>query len=103
MASFRAAFAAVGKRHNRVLIEETVSGTVYRFFCVADRVVAIRFSRPANVEGDGTHTIADLVELKNAEQRLNPSYAKYSLRFGQQPIESDHFKGGGSTDFLSLS
>ena len=109
MASFRAAFAAVGERHNRVLIEETVSGTVYRFLCLAGRVIAIRFGRPANVEGDGTHTIADLVELKNAERRLNPGHAGTLLQLGQGErmflrqagLEPDQVPEAGKLIFLS--
>ena len=49
--AFRSAFNAVTKAFDHVLIEEVVSGTVYRFFCVAGRVVAIRYGVPANVQG----------------------------------------------------
>lgn len=73
--SFRKAFAAVAQHYNRVLIEEVVLGVVYRLLCVGGQVIAIRFGRPASVEGDGFHTIADLVTLKNAERKFGHKYA----------------------------
>ena len=82
MTSFRAAFAAVGRRFARVLVEETVRGSVYRFNGLAGRVIAVEFQCPANVEGDGTHTIAELVRIKNAERRFHPTHAS-PLRLGR--------------------
>ncbi len=73
--SFRAAFAEVGQHYKRILVEETVPGSVYRFTCVGGRVIAMELSRPANVEGDGIHTIAQLVELKNAERAGHPTHS----------------------------
>ena len=80
--SFRAAFLTVAEHHERVLVEETVPGKVYRFFCLAGRVIAIHCACIPCVKGDGTHTIADLVRFKNAERRLNPNpaYSRYPLR-----------------------
>ena len=106
--SFRAAFAAVGEHHMRVLIEEMVPGTVHRFLCLSGHVIAIRIGRPANVEGDGAHTIADLVELKNAERELNPCHAPYPLRLDQRErmflrkagLEIDHVPEAGKLVFL---
>jgi D-alanine-D-alanine ligase-like ATP-grasp enzyme len=109
MPSFRAAFAAVGQHYKRVLVEETVPGTVYRFTCLAGRVIAVEFGRPANVEGDGSHTIAELVTLKNIKRRLNPAHASTLLRFGQRErmflsqagLEPDHVPETGKLVFLS--
>jgi D-alanine-D-alanine ligase-like ATP-grasp enzyme len=82
--SFRAAFAHVGQDYDRILVEETVPGSVYRFNCLGGRVVGVEIGRPPNVEGDGIHTVAELVELKNAERRLNPSHASTRLRLGRR-------------------
>lgn len=70
--SFRSAFRAVAKKFDHILIEEVVAGTVHRFFCVAGRVVAIRYGIPASVEGDGEHSVAELLEIKNLERTSNP-------------------------------
>ena len=50
---------------NSVLMEEFITGKEYRFFVVGDEVVAILHRVPANVTGDGIHTICELVEEKN--------------------------------------
>jgi len=108
MDSFQTAFAAVGEHYARVLVEETVRGPVYRFNGLAGRVIAVEFQRPANVEGDGTHTIAELVEIKNAERRLHPTHAS-PLRLGRRQREflnregfrPDHVPEPGRLVFLS--
>lgn len=51
-----------------VLVEQCVPGDDYRVLVVGDSVVAAAKRRPAQVVGDGRHTIAQLVELEN----LNP-------------------------------
>lgn len=63
-----AAFEAVARRYDEILVEESVSGEVVRYFYVRPRAVAVKISRPANVVGDGIRTIADLIHLKNAER-----------------------------------
>ncbi|ARF14321.1 bifunctional glutamate--cysteine ligase GshA/glutathione synthetase GshB [Sporosarcina ureae] len=50
-----------------VLVEEFLDGTEYRFFVLHDKVLAIMLRVPANVTGDGTHTIKELVEEKNRD------------------------------------
>ncbi len=48
-----------------VLFEETLQGTEYRIVCVDFKFVAAAFRKPAHVVGDGNHTIAELIALKN--------------------------------------
>ena len=50
-----------------VLVEEFLDGTEYRFFVLHDKVLAVMLRVPANVTGDGTHTIKELVEDKNRD------------------------------------
>lgn len=66
--AFQAAFEKTGKRHDHILIEETVPGVVYRFLCIAGRVVAVHFSIPASVTGDGAHSVSELIAIKNASR-----------------------------------
>ena len=107
--SFRSAFVAVGERYKRVMVEEMVPGIAHRFTCVAGRVVAAQFSSPANVEGDGVHTITDLVAMKNAERGLNPCYSRFKLQLGEQErtflnqagIEVSHVPEAGQRVFLT--
>lgn len=50
-----------------VLIEEFFPGTEYRFFVLDGQVHAIMLRVPANVLGDGIHTIRELVADKNQD------------------------------------
>jgi D-alanine-D-alanine ligase-like ATP-grasp enzyme len=82
--TFRKAFLDASKAQSgQIIVEEMVTGTVYRFLCLAGRVIAIHYIKPSNVEGDGVNTIADLVRLKNAERRLNPGHCRSSVRLGK--------------------
>lgn len=48
-----------------VLVEEFIAGTEYRFFVLDGKCEAVLLRVAANVVGDGTHTIRELVDLKN--------------------------------------
>ena len=48
-----------------ILVEEFISGTEYRFFVLDGKCEAVLLRVAANVVGDGKHTIAELVDLKN--------------------------------------
>ena len=53
------------KEDSTVLIEEFLKGIEYRFFVLNNTVHAVLRRIPANVTGDGIHTIEELVEQKN--------------------------------------
>ena len=48
-----------------VIIEDYQSGNEYRFLFVDDELIGVLQRIPANVVGDGSHTIEELVEIKN--------------------------------------
>lgn len=50
-----------------ILVEEFIEGTEYRFFVLDDQVLAVLLRVPANVIGDGKHTIEQLVHQKNLD------------------------------------
>jgi D-alanine-D-alanine ligase-like ATP-grasp enzyme len=79
--SFRKAFSSVGESYRRVLLEETVQGPVYRFTMVAGRVCMVEYMRPANIEGDGIHTLSELVTRKNQQRKFNPTH--FPLQLGE--------------------
>lgn len=58
--------------YDKVIIEQYVVGAEYRFYVVEDQVVAVYNRIPANITGDGKHTIEELITLKNLERRRNP-------------------------------
>ena len=56
------------------IVEEFLEGKEYRFLVMGGEVIAVLHRVPANVEGDGIHTIADLIELKNQNPLRGAGY-----------------------------
>lgn len=48
-----------------VLIENFIEGKEYRFLVIKDKVIAVLNRKPANIIGDGKHTIKELAMIKN--------------------------------------
>ncbi|MFG6119278.1 acylphosphatase [Thalassobacillus sp. B23F22_16] len=57
--------------YDEVIVEQHVEGEEYRVYVVGDKVIAAYNRKPANIIGDGEHTIEELIELKNTERKKN--------------------------------
>lgn len=57
-----------------VMIEEFILGKEYRFLVIGDEVAAILHRVPANVLGDGIHSIEELVDEKNKDPLRGKGY-----------------------------
>lgn len=64
---FKEALEIAFEEDTSVLVEEYASGTEYRFFVLDGKVQAVLLRVPANVIGDGKHTIAELIDQKNED------------------------------------
>lgn len=64
---YQKAITLAFKEDSSILVEEFLNGTEYRFFVLNDRVYAVLLRVPANVKGDGKHTIEELVMQKNRD------------------------------------
>ena len=64
-----AAFAKARAFDTSVLIEELVSGSDHRMVVVGGRLVSTVQRRPAHVVGDGTSSVARLIEIANSDPR----------------------------------
>lgn len=79
-ATFRRRFAAIAETAQPVVVERMVPyATEYRFFYLDRKIVSIIRRIPANVTGDGTSTIDELVHAKNAlrKARGNGRYGRF--------------------------
>lgn len=56
------------KYSKKVIIEEYFEGREYRFLVIDEVVRAIAYRIPANVTGDGRHTILELIDEKNKDR-----------------------------------
>ncbi len=63
----RRALTTVFEGDRVALIQELVTGQDYRIVVLDDRIISAYERIPLNVTGDGTHTISELLELKQAE------------------------------------
>ena len=61
---------------NTVLVEEFVAGNEYRFLVIGDKVSGILNRVPANVIGDGRHSIKELVDIKNKDSLRGTGYKR---------------------------
>jgi D-alanine-D-alanine ligase and related ATP-grasp enzymes len=80
-----------------ILLEEFISGKEYRFFVVEEEVVAILHRVPANVTGDGFHTIRELVEEKNRDPLRGKGYVTPLEKIVLGQIEKEYLDSQGKT------
>jgi glutamate--cysteine ligase len=71
---YQKAFEMAFKHDQTVLLEEFMTGKEYRFMVMGDEVVGILHRVPANVVGDGIHTIEQLVHEKNKDPLRGRGY-----------------------------
>ncbi|TES56751.1 hypothetical protein E2L07_03610 [Halalkalibacterium halodurans] len=67
------------KSTNRLLVERHVSGDDYRFFVVGNKVISATHRKRANVTGDGTSTVLELIKQKNLLRAKNPYLSDYLI------------------------
>lgn len=77
-----------------VLIEEFVSGKEYRFLVIGNEVPAILHRVPANVVGDGKHSIKELVDIKNQDPLRGKGYVTPLEKINLSMVEEDYLALG---------
>ena len=68
--------AVLEARRGVVVVESFVTGNDYRVLVVGGRMVAVAERVPARVEGDGKHTVRQLVEITNRDPRRGIGHEK---------------------------
>ncbi|HET6398153.1 MAG TPA: cyanophycin synthetase [Candidatus Thermoplasmatota archaeon] len=63
------AFELAREHHRHVVVEQHLEGSDFRVLVVNHRFVAAARRDPAAVTGDGKHTVAELVDITNADPR----------------------------------
>ncbi|HEY3002496.1 MAG TPA: acetate--CoA ligase family protein, partial [Kribbellaceae bacterium] len=72
--------AAEQSRRGSVIVETFVTGKDYRCLIINGRMEAIAERVPAHVIGDGKHSVAELVEITNADPRRGVGHEKVLTR-----------------------
>ena len=76
----RSAFHVAREHSRSVIIEAYVTGLDHRMLVINGGLVAVSQRLPGHVVGDGTHTVAQLVELVNADPRRGIGHEKVLTR-----------------------
>ncbi len=76
----RAGFAAAREHSRSVIVENFLEGDDHRLLVVNGELVAATKRTPGHVIGDGTHTIAELVEIVNQDPRRGIGHEKVLTR-----------------------
>lgn len=82
LAVFKSALKEAFSHGPSVIVEEFVKGEEYRLLVVDNKCIAVTYRIPSNVEGDGIHTIKQLIALKNEDPK-NYKIKKYYGRLGE--------------------
>lgn len=72
--------AARASRRRRVIVQRQIAGRDHRILVIGGRMVACAERVPAAVEGDGVHTVLQLVERANADPRRGDGHARELTR-----------------------
>ncbi|MCC5814236.1 MAG: bifunctional glutamate--cysteine ligase GshA/glutathione synthetase GshB [Leptospira sp.] len=75
-----------------IIIEEFLEGPEYRFLVIAGKVAAVCNRVPANVCGDGIHTISELVDIKNQDIRRGTGHTTPLEKIQKSGIEEEILK-----------
>ncbi|MEC5425930.1 acylphosphatase [Virgibacillus sp. C22-A2] len=73
--------------YSEVVVEQHVDGKEYRVYVIEDQVIAAYNRVPANIIGDGSHTIEELIELKNNERKKNARLNSCLIEMDKEILE----------------
>ncbi|NLC44675.1 MAG: cyanophycin synthetase [Clostridiales bacterium] len=91
------AFRIAAEISENILVEEYVKGNDYRVLVVGNQIAAVSLRVPAHVMADGKHTIAQLVELKNRDERRGECHEKPLTKIKIDEISMNVLKKQGYT------
>ncbi len=77
--SFLDAFAAVCTARHRALVEEHLPGVEHRVLVIDQQIIAATRRVPAQVVGDGTATITELIDARNHARADDPIHRQVRL------------------------
>ena len=82
---------------SRIVVEQFAEGRDHRVLVVNGKVAAAAERVPANVVGDGRHTIAELIEEENKDPRRGVGHTKILTKIPTDQRALDHLARSGRT------
>ncbi|HEX3532081.1 MAG TPA: cyanophycin synthetase [Thermoanaerobaculia bacterium] len=98
----RAGFEEAYERASTVIVETFQEGHDYRILVVDGKVIAVSQRVPGHVVGDGTHTIAELVDIVNRDPRRGVGHEKVLTRLELDPQALRLLEDAGHTEATVL-
>jgi|GEM_PF-626042 len=74
--------------YDEILVEEHIDGNEYRIFFVNGEILAATNRIPANIKGDGVHSINELIENKNKSKEENPALSSKIIEKDKEVTDS---------------
>jgi glutamate--cysteine ligase/glutathione synthase len=93
--SYRSAIEQAFEYDSSVMVEPFITGKEYRFLVIGDETIAVLHRVPANVTGNGVHTIEQLVDEKNESPLRGTGYVTPLEKMKLGEIERDFLQGQG--------
>ncbi|WP_019378060.1 ATP-grasp domain-containing protein [Virgibacillus halodenitrificans] len=72
--------------YKKIIIEEHFTGEEYRVYVVNGQVHGVIKRIPANVIGDGNHTIKELISIKNEKRKTVPNLKERPIKIDKEVI-----------------
>ncbi|HHY81136.1 MAG TPA: cyanophycin synthetase [Clostridiales bacterium] len=91
------AFQIASQISDNILVEEYISGNDYRVLIVGNQVTAVSLRIPAHVIGDGKHTVRELVDIKNLDEKRGEGHEKPLTKIKIDEISLSLLKKQGYT------
>ena len=92
---YKSAVEQALKYDSSVMIEEFIPGKEYRFLVIVGEVVGIMHRVPANVVGDGLHSIRELVAEKNKSPLRGNGHVTPLEKISTGTVEENHLASQG--------
>jgi D-alanine-D-alanine ligase-like ATP-grasp enzyme/acylphosphatase len=80
-------------KYKNILVEKFISGTEYRILIIDGKIISAVNRIPANIIGDGVHSIETLIDLKNKSRKDNPALAKKDIKIDNEIMNSIELLG----------
>jgi cyanophycin synthetase len=93
----RSAFETAIEYNGRVLVEKYADGCDHRVLVVGGKVVAVAERRPAQVMGDGRHTVRQLIAIANQDPQRGVGHRKSLTRLPDDAATEAYLASIGRT------
>lgn len=80
-------------KYTNYLVEKFYPGQEYRVYVVGDQVIGAMNRLPANITGNGTNTISELIEMKNKARKKNPYLQRKPIKVDYEISQTLKTKG----------